>query len=150
MIEDIKIAPYRGSLKANEKYHGTKLTIGGLLEDWTEKRLRQFADYDFARLTDPFLDPKSRPRIALFWNGERIAIPWLDPALIENAHASLIGSYTVNPAAFLSLRKSGSAANRAKCEAVSSGRVHHPGAQVTKSAQACPSVGGDTNANISC
>jgi hypothetical protein len=95
MIEDIKIEPRRGPRKANEKAHGTRLILGGLLEDWTEKRVRQFADYEFARLADPFLDPKSRPRIALFWNDERIAIPWLDPALIENAHASLTGTYTV-------------------------------------------------------
>jgi signal transduction histidine kinase len=95
MIEDIKIEPRRGSRKANEKAHGTRLNLGGLLEDWTEKRVRQFADYEFARLADPFLDPKSRPRIALFWNDERIAIPWLDPALIENAHASLTGTYII-------------------------------------------------------
>jgi len=95
MIEDIKIEPRKGSRKANEKAHGTRLILSGLLEDWTEKRVRQFADYEFARLADPFLDPKSRPRIALFWNDERIAIPWLDPALIENAHASLTGTYTV-------------------------------------------------------
>ena len=95
MIEDIDIKPRRGPRKTTAEWHGTKLTINGLLEDWTERRVRQFADYDFARLTDPFLDPKSRPRIGLYWNGERIAIPWLDPGLIENAHASLKGSYTV-------------------------------------------------------
>jgi signal transduction histidine kinase len=95
MIEDIHIEPRGGPRKQNDKWHGTKLTIGGLLEDWTEKRVRQFADYDFARLTDPFLDPKLRPRIGLYWNANRIAIPWLDPALIENAHASLTGTYSV-------------------------------------------------------
>jgi len=95
MIEDVAIEPAKGPRKEKEGWHGTKLTIGGLLEDWTEKRLRKFADYDFARLTDPFLDPKARPRVALHWNGERIAIPWLDPALVENAHASLTGTYSV-------------------------------------------------------
>lgn len=95
MIEDIAIEPRKGPRKETDSWHGTKLTIGSLLEDWTEKRVRQFADYDFARLTDPFLDPKSRPRIALYWNGDRVAIPWLDPALIENAHASLTGAYSV-------------------------------------------------------
>ncbi len=96
MIEDIDIEPRRGLRKQNGRWQGTKLTIGGLLEDWTEKRVRQFAEYDFARLTDPFLDPKSRPRIGLYWNGDRIAIPWLDPALIENAHASLTGTFSVS------------------------------------------------------
>lgn len=95
MIGDIKIEPRKGLQKQSEKWQGTKLTINGLLEDWTEKRVREFANYDLARLTDPFLDPKSRPRIGLSWNGDRIAIPWLDRALVENAHASLIGSYRV-------------------------------------------------------
>lgn len=94
-IEEIPVEPYRGPAKDSAKWHGTKLFISGLREDWTEKRVRGFADYEFARLNDPFLDPKSRPRIGLYWNGERIAIPWLDPALIENAHASLNGTYTV-------------------------------------------------------
>jgi HSP90 family molecular chaperone len=75
MIEDIRIEPRRGPRKEKEAWHGTRLRLGGLLEDWTEKRVRGFADYDFARLTDPFLDPKSRPRVALHWNGERIHIP---------------------------------------------------------------------------
>lgn len=95
MIEDVAIEPMKGSRKEKDDWHGTKLLIGALLEDWTEKRLRKFAEYDFARLTDPFLDPKARPRIALYWNGERVAIPWLDPALVDNAHASLTGTYSV-------------------------------------------------------
>lgn len=95
MIEDIDIQPRRGAHKQEGKWHGTTLTIGGLLEDWTEQRVRRFAEYDFARLTDPFLDPKSRPRIGLYWNGHRIGIPWLDATLIENAHASLTGTYVV-------------------------------------------------------
>lgn len=95
MIEDIPLEPCAGGPKPDKKWHGTKLTIGGVSEDWTEKRVRGFADYEFSRLINPFLDPKSRPRIALYWNGDRIAIPWLDSALIENAHASLSGKYTV-------------------------------------------------------
>lgn len=95
MIEDISVEPRRGHVKDTANWHGTKLSISGLLEDWTEKRVRGFADYEFARLTDPFLDPKSRPRIGVYWNGERIAIPWLDPALIGHTHASLTGSYSV-------------------------------------------------------
>lgn len=95
MIEDIKIEPRRGSRKEPKSWHGTRLRISALQEDWTEKRIRRFADLEFARLTDPFLDPKKRPRIALYWNGERITIPWLDRALIDNAHATLTGSYSV-------------------------------------------------------
>jgi signal transduction histidine kinase len=95
MLEDISIEPKRGPKKEPAAYHGTRLKISGLLEDWTEKRVREFAEKDFARLTDPFVDPKSRPRVAIFWNSSRVAIPWLDRILIENAHAILTGTYTV-------------------------------------------------------
>src|SRR5262249_38760842 len=43
MIDDVEIEPRRGGRKENENWHGTKLTIGGLLEDWTERRVRAFA-----------------------------------------------------------------------------------------------------------
>jgi signal transduction histidine kinase len=95
MIEDVEVEPKRGPRKETETWHGTKLKIGGLLEDWTEKRIREFANTEFARLTDPFIDPKSRPRVAIHWNGSRIPIPWLDRALIDNAHAVMTGRYSV-------------------------------------------------------
>lgn len=96
MLEDIVAEPKRGPRKDNPGWHGTRLKIGSLSEDWTERRVREFADTQFARLTDPFLDPKLRPRIGIFWNGTRISIPWLDRALIDNAHAELSGKYTLH------------------------------------------------------
>lgn len=95
MVEDINFAPKRGPRKPKPDYHGTKLIISDLAEDWTERRLRDFAEFHFARLTDPFVDPKLRPRIALHWNGTRIPIPWMDPTLIENAHALFRGRYQI-------------------------------------------------------
>jgi signal transduction histidine kinase len=95
MIEDVPVEPKRGARKDSQTWHGTKLKVGALLEDWTEKRVREFADTEFARLTDPFVDPKSRPRVAIHWNGSRVAIPWMDRTLINNAHAVLTGSYSI-------------------------------------------------------
>lgn len=95
MVEDIKIVPEVGGEKPTPAWSGTTLTIGDLSEDWTERRLTTMAEYDFARLVDPFQDPKTRPRIALFWNGQRLAIPWMDNALLDHAHAKFSGSYSV-------------------------------------------------------
>jgi signal transduction histidine kinase len=53
------------------------------------------AEYEFARLVDPFLDPKVKPRIALYWNGSRVAMPWMDRELLDHAHAKFSGSYAV-------------------------------------------------------
>ncbi len=93
MVEDIPLEPVRGPRKEQPIWSGTRLQIGDLSEDWTEARVRGLAEYDFARLTDPFVDPKKRPRIALNWSGNRIAIPWMDRLLIDHAHASFRGEY---------------------------------------------------------
>ncbi|QBN85520.1 sensor histidine kinase [Xanthomonas oryzae pv. oryzae] len=92
MIEDIDIQAYAsGYDKPSPQWSGTTLRIGDLAEDWTESRLKDMAQYDFARLTDPFEDPKGRPRIALHWNGSRVEIPWMSKQLIEAHHASFRG-----------------------------------------------------------
>lgn len=95
MVEDIRIVPEVGGLKPAENWSGTRLIIGDLSEDWTARKVDELAGYDFARLTDPFLDPRHRPRIALFWNGARVAVPWMDRALLDAAHATLTGHYYV-------------------------------------------------------
>jgi len=53
------------------------------------------ADYDFARLSDPFDDAAKRPRIAIYWNGERISIPMMQSALLDAAHARVSGKYEI-------------------------------------------------------
>ncbi len=95
MVEDIRIAPTIGCKKPDSKWKGTRLVIGDLSEDWTEKLVRELAEYDFARITDPFVDPKLRPRVALLWNGTRITIPWMNRTLIDNAHAHFRGEYAI-------------------------------------------------------
>lgn len=95
MVEDIDVVPARGPRKPDPDWSGTRLVIRDLSEDWTERKLRELAEYDFARLTDPFIDPKKRARIALFWNGTRIAIPWMNRTLIEHAHAAFEGEYSI-------------------------------------------------------
>jgi len=95
MVEDIPVETKRGPKKPAKDYSGTKLTVVDLSEDWTERRIRDMASYEFARLTDPFVDPKKRPRIALVWNGARINIPWMSGDLISNAHATFKGEYKI-------------------------------------------------------
>jgi signal transduction histidine kinase len=95
MVEDIPVETKRGPKKPSNEYHGTKLTIRNLSEDWTENRIREMASYDFARLTDPFVDPKERPRIAIIWNSTRINIPWMSADLITSAHATFKGEYEI-------------------------------------------------------
>lgn len=95
MIEDVPVEAFTAGLKPSPTWSGTILTISDLSEDWTENRLKMYAEFDFARLTDPFVDQKSRPRIALLWNGSRINIPWMDKHLLEHAHAGFKGTYRI-------------------------------------------------------
>jgi signal transduction histidine kinase len=99
MISDIQVEPYIGSKKRESDFCGTKLSIGKLSSDWNKERLSQLALEEFSLLTDPMADSKNRPRIALFWNGERVPIPALDKKLLEVAHASIWGKYTINEGA---------------------------------------------------
>ena len=95
MLADIDIKPKQGVEVAPQGWSGTRIIIGKLAEDWTSDRVKRMADYDFSRLTDPFVDPKTRPRVGLYWNGERVTIPWMQKALVQGAHVSAEGAYTL-------------------------------------------------------
>lgn len=93
MLDQIKVEPYAGRVKPTRSWSGTRIIIGGLPEDWTHDRVKRMAESDFSRLTDPFLDPKNRPRVAVHWNGDRVSIPWMPQALLGNAHSVVEGAY---------------------------------------------------------
>lgn len=95
MLDEIKIEPTTGTTKETPGWSGTRVIISALSEDWTDRRVHEMAEYDFARLTDPFLDQKSRPRIAIYWNNERTTIPWMSQDLLAQAHARVTGRYVV-------------------------------------------------------
>lgn len=95
MVEDIQIEPKVDGPKPSPTWSGTQIIVSDLSENWTEAKVADLASYDFARLTDPFFDPKARPRIAIFWNGSRSPINMMDRALLANAHASVRGSYAI-------------------------------------------------------
>lgn len=95
MLDQVKVAPVAGGPKPRPDWSGTSVIVSDLVENWTEARVREMAGYDFARLTDPFADAATRPRIAIFWNGERIAIPVMSTALMGEAHARVEGTYLI-------------------------------------------------------
>ena len=95
MIEDIDVKTIILGDKPTKEYSGTVLTISDLASDWTKNRIRQLATTDFAFLTNPLTDSKTRPRIALFWNGERISVPLLGKSFLKLAHSSIWGDYGI-------------------------------------------------------
>ncbi len=95
MLDQIPVFPTTGGSKPSREWSGTSIIISDLTENWTAARVREMAEYDFARLTDPFADPSSRPRIALFWNGDRISVPIMSGQLLNAAHARVTGQYEI-------------------------------------------------------
>lgn len=94
-VSDIDISPEVGDPKDVPDSSGTSITIRDLVGSWTEARVKEMASYDFARLTDPFIQGK-RPRIAIRWNGERVGIPRMDKDLLSLAHASVKADYIID------------------------------------------------------
>lgn len=93
MIEDIDIKPKKK--RKSVDWNGTKIKISNLTSTWTESIVKEMAEYDFARLVDPFERSLSRPRIAIYWNGDRQRISRMDQALLDHAHAKFSGKYYI-------------------------------------------------------
>lgn len=94
MLDQIDVKPEHGGPKPANDWSGTRLIIGAVAADWTFDRIRHLCEHDFARLTDPFTDAKRRPRIAMFWNGERVSVAHMDRRLLDHAHASVKGQFS--------------------------------------------------------
>lgn len=123
MLDQIKVAPTIGGPKQEPDWSGTTMTISDLVENWTEARVRDFAEYEFARLTDPFANASTRPRIAVFWNGDRITVPIMSSALLNAAHARVSGTYEI---------VDGAPVLTCTFEAVNLGFDHPPEKQIVK------------------
>lgn len=95
MLDQIQVSPTVGEAKPESAWSGTDVIISDLLEQWTELRVRSMCDEEFAKLTDPSEDPARRPRIAIFWNGERMPIPFMPKRLLDAAHAKVSGNYQI-------------------------------------------------------
>jgi signal transduction histidine kinase len=96
MLDQVPIEPKLGGDKPSPDWSGTRIIVSDLVEQWTETRVREMCDREFARLTDPGGDPANRPRIALFWNDQRIPIPFMPKRLTDAAHARVSGRYEIH------------------------------------------------------
>jgi len=95
MLDEVPVKPVSKGDKVTPSWSGTTIIVRDLLENWTATRVADMCEYDFARLTDPFAPPETRPRIAIFWNGQRQNIPVMPRRLLDAAHARVVGAYKV-------------------------------------------------------
>ncbi|MDF0379004.1 sensor histidine kinase [Methylophilus sp. YYY-1] len=92
MLADIKVDPEVGDAKQSPEWSGTTIIIGKLTANWNLDRVQKMVEYDFNKLTDPFVDLRKRPKIAVYWgDGERVAASFLPQKLLESAHARVTG-----------------------------------------------------------
>lgn len=93
MLEAIRVEPETGASKPKPDWSGTRLIIENLSANWTQSRIMHLAQFDLTRLVDPFSKDKRRPRVAIFWNRERVAVGHMDHVLLDHAHAIVKGRY---------------------------------------------------------
>jgi signal transduction histidine kinase len=98
LLEQISVEPTSEARKPTADWHGTTIIIGDLTENWTRERVNEMAELDFVKLTDPFQDVATRPKIVIKWNGDehdRIAIPFMRKNILEAAHAKVTARYDI-------------------------------------------------------
>lgn len=93
MLDQIEVKPI--SKNKEKEWNGCIIEISNLTENWTKKRVDELIELEVAKLTDPFEDVRNRPKIFIYWNGDRISIPSMNRKLLEHSHAELRGSYSI-------------------------------------------------------
>ena len=98
LVDEIRVEPFPGAekRKRKRKRSGTDIRISQLTSDWTRQHLEQLARDDFSLMFASRPSTRKRRRVALHWNGDRVAIPKLDDRLLQHCHASVTGSYIVD------------------------------------------------------
>ena len=88
LVQDVEVAPTRGSTKRDRNYHGTTIRIRHLNADWTRIRFNALLDGRIARFIDPFEAGLANRLLVARHNGRRVMIPSVPKALMRHAHAA--------------------------------------------------------------
>ncbi|MFM0132774.1 sensor histidine kinase [Paraburkholderia sediminicola] len=89
--------PELGAKKVDEASCGTVLTIRELQSDWTHAKLRDLAQSELAKLSDPFNSDFINEFIQLSLQGTRVWLPDFDDSRFEYADAVCTATFGVKP-----------------------------------------------------
>ena len=107
MIEDIRVEPKRAERKEDHDDHGTTLRISRLTASWSKQRIRDVADKQLARISDPFQTNRRRFGIYLTYNEDRVNFTrYVRKNLLNEAHAVVNGQYRIGDSGEPSLKLS--------------------------------------------
>ena len=88
LVQDVEVAPAKGSPKRDRNDHGTTIRIRRLNRDWTWVRFNALLDGRIARFMDPFEAGLANRLLVARHNGRRAMIPSIPKALMRHAHAA--------------------------------------------------------------
>jgi len=94
LLDEIAVEPHAGEAKIDRKEQGTTITIAALNSRWARSNLLEFASNEAAKFNSPF-DEEKRYRVTLRFNGEVIPILDFDRMVLNNAHAHVTATFTV-------------------------------------------------------
>jgi signal transduction histidine kinase len=93
LLEDIRVAPERGSHKQSKAESGTLIHLSGLRSAWNTKKVTDMVEKEFSRFTDPF-NPKAKYPIAVYYNDVLFPVPDFDQSIFKHAHATVEAQLT--------------------------------------------------------
>ena len=96
LVQDIEVAPERGTIKRHWNDHGTTIRIRKLNADWTWVRFKELLDGKIARFMDPFEAGLANRLLVARHNDRRTMIPSIPKALMRHAHASCRATFRFN------------------------------------------------------
>ena len=86
-VEDIDIEPTLGDEKTDEGASGTTIRVSALQSNWDEAHFTDLLQGKIARMVDPFEQGLGNRLIVARFNGTRVTVPSIRPALLRAAHA---------------------------------------------------------------
>lgn len=86
-VENIDIEPTLGDLRAADGASGTTIRVSALQGNWDEAHFTDLLQGKIARMVDPFEQGLANRLIVARFNGTRVTVPSIPPALLRAAHA---------------------------------------------------------------
>ena len=95
-VEDIDIEPTLGDPKIPAGASGTTIRVSNLQSDWEEAHFTSLLQGKIARMVDPFEKGLGNRLIVARFNGTRVTVPSIPPALLRAAHAVCHVDFTMS------------------------------------------------------
>lgn len=87
LLEEVEVAPERGSRKDDSAVQGTTIRVSQLKGDWTRSKFGEMLNAEFSRMVDPFDRRRGNQLFRIVYNDQQVTLPQIPKRLFEAAHA---------------------------------------------------------------